>query len=62
MKELKCSDLGMKCDFVAKGGTSADIKREMAAHSMKVHGHEMAKMTKVQMAAMDKKMDKLLSE
>lgn len=63
MKELKCKDLGMKkCTFVAEGKTDAAVKKDMMAHSKKVHEEEMTKMTKTQVAAMDKKMDKLLSE
>jgi predicted small metal-binding protein len=62
MKELKCKDLGMKCKFVAIGATKGAVKKQMAAHGMKVHGEEMAKMTKVQMDKMDKKMNELLSE
>ena len=61
MKELKCKDLGMKCGFVAEGRTVASTKKKMMTHGMKVHGKEMEKMTKTQMKAMDKKMDKLLS-
>lgn len=63
MKELKCKDLGMKsCPFVAKGKTDAAVKKDMLAHGKKVHGKEMEKMTKTEMAAMDKKIDKLLSK
>ena len=61
MKELKCRDLGMTCDFVAKGDNSANVKKQMNAHGKKVHGDEMMKMTKKQMEDMDKKIDKLLA-
>jgi predicted small metal-binding protein len=62
MKELKCKDLGMDCPFVSKGATKAVVKKLMATHGMKVHGEEMAHMTKAQMDKMDKKMDELLSK
>ena len=62
MKELKCKDLGMKsCSFVAKGKTDAAVKKDMMAHGKKVHGKEVAKMTKTEMTAIDKKMDELLA-
>ena len=61
MKELKCRDLGMKCDFVAKGDNSANVKKQMNAHGKKVHGDEMKNMTEKQMKDMEKKMDKLLA-
>lgn len=61
--ELKCKDLGMKsCSFVAKGMTKAAVKKDMMKHGKDAHGVEMKKMTKTQMTAMDKKMDKLLSK
>ena len=61
MKEMKCRDLGMKCDFVAKGDNSANVKKQMMAHGKKVHNEEMMKMSEEQMKDMDKKMDKLLA-
>ncbi len=61
MKELKCRDLGMKCDFVAKGDNSANVKKQMIAHGKKVHEDDMKKMDKKQMKDMEKKMDKLLA-
>lgn len=71
MRELKCRDLGMKCDFVAKGDNSANVKKQMMNHGKKVHGSasnrhdsgepDMMKMDKKQMEDMEKKMDKLLA-
>lgn len=60
MKEVKCKDLGMKsCPFVAKGRTIASIKDQFKRHGKKVHDEAIMKMTKVQKAAMDKKISKL---
>jgi len=36
-KELRCADLGMKCDFVAKAGTDDEVLRQAAAHAERVH-------------------------
>lgn len=62
MKELKCSDLGMKCDFVAKSFFKMFAKGKMKSHVKKVHEKEMAAMKDDQKAAMDEKMDALLSK
>ena len=61
MKELKCRDLGLKCDFVAKGDNSANVKKQMMGHGVKIHGEIMKNMTEKQTGDMDKKMDKLLA-
>lgn len=37
-KVLQCRDVGMACDFVARGETEQDVLQQAAAHAMKDHG------------------------
>jgi predicted small metal-binding protein len=36
-KHLRCRDLGMNCDFEARGATEEDIMRQAAAHAQSAH-------------------------
>jgi predicted small metal-binding protein len=36
-KHLRCRDLGMNCDFEARGDTEDDIMRQAAAHAQRAH-------------------------
>ena len=36
-KTVSCRDVGMDCDFVAKGETEQDILRQAAEHARTVH-------------------------
>jgi AhpD family alkylhydroperoxidase len=36
-KELRCRDVGVDCDYVARGKTEEDILRKAAEHAQKVH-------------------------
>jgi predicted small metal-binding protein len=36
-KLLRCRDLGMNCDFEARGATEEDIMRQAAAHAQRAH-------------------------
>jgi predicted small metal-binding protein len=36
-KEMRCADLGMKCDWVGKGSTEEEVLKAAAAHAAKVH-------------------------
>ena len=47
-KELRCSDLGMKCSFVAKGNTEEDVLKQAAVHAKTAHN--MAKIEEPMMA------------
>ena len=38
MKHFHCSDVGLKCDFVATGNTNQEILQKAAAHAQKDHG------------------------
>ncbi len=37
-KVLRCRDVGMDCDFVARGETEEEILRQAAEHADKDHG------------------------
>lgn len=36
-KLLRCRDLGMNCDFEARGATEEDIMQQAAAHARREH-------------------------
>lgn len=36
-KILRCSDVGMNCDFVARGETEAEILQKAAEHAQATH-------------------------
>jgi len=37
---MKCRDVGMDCDFVAKGKTEQEVLTKAAEHAKKDHGME----------------------
>jgi predicted small metal-binding protein len=37
-KVLKCKDVGMDCDFIARGETEEEILKQAAKHAGMVHG------------------------
>lgn len=39
-KVLTCREVGMDCEFVARGNTEEEIMVQAAAHAQKVHGFE----------------------
>lgn len=39
-KVLKCRDVGMNCDFEARGENEAQIMKQAAEHARKDHGME----------------------
>ena len=38
MKEIKCRDAGVDCDFVARGNTEEEVLAAAAEHGKKDHG------------------------
>jgi predicted small metal-binding protein len=36
-KELRCRDVGMNCDFQARGDTEEEVLRQAAAHARTAH-------------------------
>lgn len=46
MKTFACKDLGMNCDFVAKGETEEDVLKQAIEHGQTTHKSEMDEMAK----------------
>ncbi|GAB4387293.1 MAG: hypothetical protein Kow0025_00050 [Thermodesulfovibrionales bacterium] len=44
MKVLKCKDVGVDCDFEARGATDDEVLKKAAEHARK--DHDMKKVTK----------------
>jgi predicted small metal-binding protein len=44
MKELACKDIGVQCDFAARGKTPEEVLEKVAAHAKKAH--DIKKVTK----------------
>ncbi len=38
MKTVKCRDVGVDCDFVARGQTDQEVLRDAAEHARSAHG------------------------
>jgi len=38
MKALSCKDIGVDCDFIAKGMTADEVLKKAAEHAKKEHG------------------------
>ena len=38
MKVLNCKDVGMDCDFQARGRSASEVLKKAAAHATKAHG------------------------
>ena len=56
--ELACRDLGMDCNYMAKGDTVEEVKQDAMTHAQVVHAEILASMSSPeQMAAMDQLMD-----
>ena len=36
-KQLRCRDVGMNCDFEARGNTEAEVLQQASAHARSVH-------------------------
>ncbi len=46
MKTLRCRDVGgMDCDYVAKGETAEDVKKDAFAHAEQAHKDILQKMS-----------------
>ena len=39
-KEIKCADVGMDCEFVARAKTTDALLQQVVAHAAEVHGIE----------------------
>ncbi len=43
MRDFHCSDAGMKCDYVAKGQTDAEILKQAGQHAHQTHGMQVTR-------------------
>ena len=37
-KEMRCADVGMDCDFVARAESTEELMGQVAAHAAEAHG------------------------
>lgn len=44
-KSVSCRDLGMDCDFVARGETNEEVMTQIREHGRRVHGMKDADFT-----------------
>ena len=40
MKEIRCKDAGVACDFVAQAETTEELMKKVAEHAKKDHGYK----------------------
>jgi predicted small metal-binding protein len=40
MLSINCRDVGVDCDYVAKGETEEELMKEAAEHAVKDHGYK----------------------
>lgn len=62
MKQIGCRDMGVNCDFVAKGSTDEEIKRTLWTHAETSHGEAVKILTPDKKKEMNAKMDALLKQ
>ncbi len=41
MKDLHCRDVGMNCDYVARGNSNKEILEQAGKHAQQAHGMQM---------------------
>ena len=59
-KTLRCVDMGIKCDFVAKGKTSREVKKKIMEHAKIVHWDIMKNITPEEKELMTETMNSIL--
>ena len=37
-KEMRCADVGMDCDFVARAESTEELMEQVVAHAVEAHG------------------------
>ena len=62
MKQVGCRDMGVNCDFVAKGSTDEEIKKTLWTHAEKSHAEVVKILTPEKKKEMTAKMDALLKQ
>jgi len=58
--KLSCRELGGDCDYIAKGETVEDVKRDLLAHVAETHGRRLANMSNDEREAFDIRIDQVL--
>ncbi len=59
MLKFECKELGTNCNYVAKGNTLEEVKKDAMKHAQNVHKDLMAKMTPQQMEDLDKTLTRM---
>ncbi len=62
MKTLACKDMGVECDFVAKGSTNEEVKRKMMDHAGEAHPELIDNSSPEEIRMMEEKMDMLMDK
>lgn len=62
MKEIGCRDMGVNCNFVAKGNTDEEIKKALWSHAEKSHAEVVKSLTPDKRKEMNATMDALLKK
>lgn len=61
MKQVGCRDMGVNCDFVAKGATDDEIKKNLWAHAENSHAEVVKSLTPEKRKELTTKMDAILN-
>ncbi len=59
MLKFECKELGTNCNYVAKGNTLEEVKKDAMQHAQTVHKDLMAKMSPQQMEDIDKTLTRM---
>ncbi len=59
MLKFECKELGTNCNYVAKGNTLDEVKKDAMNHAQSAHKDLMAKMTPQQMEDINKTLTRM---
>lgn len=59
MLKFECKELGTNCNYVAKGNTLDEVKKDAMNHAQTVHKDLLAKMSPQQVADIDKTLTRM---
>ena len=62
MKEIGCRDMGVNCNFVAKGNTDEEVKKALWSHAEKAHAEVIKSLTPDKKKEMNATMDAVLKK
>ncbi len=61
MKSISCREVGgLDCDYIAKGETAEEVKKEAFAHAEQVHKDILQKMNPDDLKKLTERMDSLI--